>query len=130
MSIQQQLRRHLLSFRQHIVFLRLASQHPLRLITVSLALAVLLVGVLHRDLLVREVLPVHVRNRVVGGFERGVRDEAVALGETGLVARDLGRCLEGPEAGEGVVERLLVDEEVQAADEELGAYFDWFLLVC
>jgi hypothetical protein len=38
--------------------------------------------------------------------------------------------LQGAEAGEGVVQGLFVDEGVEVADEELGAYFDGFLLVC
>lgn len=96
----------------------------------SLALAVLLVRVLHADILVHEVLGVHVCDGVVGGLEVGVGDEAVAFGEAGFVAGDLGRRDQGAEAGEGFVEGLFVDEGVEVADEELGADFDCFLLVC
>lgn len=64
----------------------------------SLALAVFLVCVLHRDVFVHEELPVHVGDGVVGGFEVGVGYESVALGQSGFVARDLGRRDEGAEA--------------------------------
>merc|ERR1712225_151603 len=87
-SIHQQLRRHTLHFRHDIILLARASEHTLRLITVSLALAVLLVRVLHGDVLVHQVLAVHVCDGVVGGLEAGVRDEAVAFREAGLVACD------------------------------------------
>ena len=55
----------------------------------AFALAVLLVGVLDGDVFVHEVLVVHVGDGVVGGFEVGVGDEAVAFGEVGFVAGDL-----------------------------------------
>jgi len=97
---------------------------------VALALAVLLVGVLDADVLVHEVLAVHVRDGVIGGLEVGVGHEAVVLREAVLgVARDLGRGDERAEAREGVVEGLFVDERVEVADEEVGAYFDRLLLV-
>jgi hypothetical protein len=38
--------------------------------------------------------------------------------------------LEGTETGEGIIECFFVDEEVEAADEELGANFDGFLFIC
>jgi hypothetical protein len=75
-------------------------------------------------------LAIHVRDRVVGGFECAVGDEAVAFAETGLISCNLGGRLEGAEAGECVVEGFLVDEGVEVSYEELGAYFDGFLLVC
>ena len=128
--IQQQLRRHLLHLGLDVVFLGLSSQHALGLIAMPLALTVLLVGVLHADVLVHEVLRVHVCDCVVAGLEVGVGDEAVALGEAGFVAGDLGRGDEGAEAREGFVEGLFVDEGVEVADEELGAYFNGLLLVC
>lgn len=49
-------------------------------VTMALTLAVLLVGVLDADLLVHEVLAVHVRNGIIRGLKRREGDEAVALG--------------------------------------------------
>jgi hypothetical protein len=57
----------------------LSREHSLRLVTMSLTLAVLLVGVLHRDLFVHEVLTVHVGDGVVGRLEIGERHEPIAL---------------------------------------------------
>jgi len=53
----------------HVVLLRLSCQHALRLVTVALSLSILLVGVLHTDLLVHEILSVHVCDCIVGGIE-------------------------------------------------------------
>jgi len=126
----QQLRRHGLLLGDDAVGLGLGGQHALRGVAVALALAVLLVGVLDADVLVHEVLAVHVRDGVIGGLEVGVGHEAVVLREAVLgVARDLGRGDERAEAREGVVEGLFVDERVEVADEEVGAYFDRLLLV-
>lgn len=74
-------------------------------------------------------MAVHVRDRIVGSFECAVGDEAVAFAETGLISCNLGGRLEGAEAGECVVKGFLVDEGVEVSYEELGAYFDGFLLV-
>jgi hypothetical protein len=80
------------------VFLGLAGEHALGLVAVALALAVLFVGVLYADVLIHEVLSVHVGDSVVGGLEVGVGDEAIALREARLIARDLGRLDQGAEA--------------------------------
>jgi hypothetical protein len=116
-------------FGNDVVFFRLAGKLTLGGVAVALSFAVFFVCVLHADFFVHQVLAVHVGDGVVGGFEVGVGDEAVAFGERGFVAGDLGGRDEGAKAGEGVVEGFFVDERVQVADEELGADFDGFLLV-
>ena len=58
----------------------LRCQHSLRLITMSLSLTILFVGILHRNLLVHEILTVHIGNGRVGGLEIGEGDETVTLG--------------------------------------------------
>jgi hypothetical protein len=58
-------------------------------IAMSLAFAILFVGVLHGDFLVGKELAVHVRDGFVRGLEVGEGDEAVAFGDVCLVACDL-----------------------------------------
>lgn len=111
------------------MLLGLGGEHPLGLVAVALALAVLLVRVLHADVLIHEELAVHVVDGIVAGLEAAVADEAVALAQAVVVAGDLGRGDEGAEAAEGVVEDLLVNHGVQVADEELGADLEGLLLV-
>jgi hypothetical protein len=129
-AVEEELRGDLLDIGEDVVLLCLGGEHALSDVAMAFALAVLLVGILHADVLVHEVLAVHVGDGVVGGLEGGVGDEAVALGEPGLVAGDLWRLDERAEARECVVEGLLVDEGVQVADEELSSDFDGLLLVC
>jgi hypothetical protein len=62
------------------MFPGLRCQRSLRLITMSLSLAILFVGILHRNLLVHEILTVHIGNGRVGGLEIGEGDETVTLG--------------------------------------------------
>lgn len=62
-----------------VVFPRLGGEESLRLVAVTLALAVFLVGVLNRDFLVHEVLTVHGFDGFIGGFEGVVGDEAVTF---------------------------------------------------
>ena len=64
----------------HAVGFCLCGEHAFGLVAVALALTVFLVGVLDGDVLVHEVLVVHVGNGVVGRFEVAVGDEAVAFG--------------------------------------------------
>lgn len=104
-----------------VVLLRLRSERALRSVTVTLALAVLLESVLDRDLLVHEELAVHVLDRIVGGFERGVGDESIALADVGVVARDLGRSDQRAEAREGLEEHLLLHHGVQVSNEQLSS---------
>lgn len=122
-------RRHGLRLDGDVVLLGLGGQHALGVVAVSLALAVLLVGVLDADVLVHEELAVHVVDGVVAGLEGAVADEAVALAEPVVVAGDLGGRDEGAEATEGIVQDLLVDHGVQVADEQLGADLEGLLLV-
>jgi hypothetical protein len=68
----------------------LSGKHSFRLVTVSLTLSVLLVRVLDRDLLVHEVLAVHVGNGIIGRFKVGERNEPIALGQVRFVAGHLG----------------------------------------
>ena len=77
----------------HAVGFCLGGEHALCLVAVALAFAVFLVGVLDGDVLVHEILVVHVGDGVVGGFEIAVGDETVAFGEVGLVAGDLVDCI-------------------------------------
>lgn len=112
------------------MFLGLGREHALSLITVALALAVLLVGVLHADVLVHKILPIHIGNGVVGSFEVAIGDEAIALGQSLIAARNLGWSNERAEARESVIEGLFVDEGVEVTDEELSAHFGGLLLVC
>ena len=114
----------------HAVGLCLFREQTLCVVTVAGALAVLLVGVLHRDLLAHHVLAVHVRDGGVRGVEVGVGHEAVALGHVELVAGDLGGADELAEAQEGVVEGTLVDHGVQVANEQFGADLHALSLVC
>ena len=107
----------------------LRSEHAFGFVTVALTFAIFLIGVLYTDFLVHKVLPAHVGDGVVGGLKVGIGDEAVAFGQVGLVAGDLGLGDECAEAAKGVVEHTFVDHRVKVAHEELGAYFDGFLLV-
>jgi hypothetical protein len=108
---------------------RLLRKQTLRLVSVTLALAVLLVRILHRNLLVHHVLVVHVLDGVVRGLEVGVRHKSIALGQHLFVPCDLGRTRELTKADERVVQRPLVHHLVQVSDEELGTDFDVLLLV-
>ncbi len=81
-AVKKELRWHLLRFGEDVVLLCLRGEHAFCFVAVSLSFSVLLVGVLDGDVFVHEVLPVHVRNRVVRGFECAIGDEAVAFTET------------------------------------------------
>lgn len=87
----EELRREGLRSRLDTVLAGLCGESTLSSITMALALAILLVGVLDANLFVHKVLSIHVGDSVVGGFERRERDEAVTLGEVVLVASDLGK---------------------------------------
>jgi hypothetical protein len=67
----------------------LLRKHALCFVSVALALPVLLVCILHRDLFVYHVLSVHVGDGGIRGLEVAEGDEAVALGDANVVARDL-----------------------------------------
>ena len=107
----------------------LCGEHALGLVAMSLAFAVLFVRILYRYFLVHEVLAVHICNGVVRSFEVGIGDEAVAFGESGLVAGYLWLRNQGAEAAEGVVENALVHHRVEIANEKLCADFDRLGLV-
>lgn len=92
-----------MSFDSDIVFLGLGREHTFRLVTVSLSLAVLLVGVLHGDVLVHKELPIHVVDGIVASFKGAVAHEAIALAQAVVVAGDLGGYGEGTKATKGVV---------------------------
>jgi hypothetical protein len=57
---------NLLCWWANIVFPSLRGQRSLGLITMSLSFTILLVGVLHRNLLVHEVLTVHIGDSGIG----------------------------------------------------------------
>lgn len=58
----------------------LSREHTFGLVTVSLALAVLLVRVLDRDFFVHEILAVHVGDGVIRRLKVGEGNESVSLG--------------------------------------------------
>jgi len=58
-----------------------------------------------------------------------VGDKAVAFAEPGFIPCDFGGDWRAPKREEGVVEGFFVDEGVQVAYEELGAYFTGFCLL-
>ena len=129
-SVHEQGGRHGRVVELDVVHLGLGGKHSLCLVAVTLALAVLLVGVLDTDVLVHEVLAVHVCDGIVRGFKVGVRHKTVALGQACFgVAGDLGRRDKGAEAGEGVVEGFFVHHRIEVADKEFSAHFDGLLLV-
>lgn len=105
-------------------------EQTLCIVSVARTLAVLLVCILHGDLLALHVLAVHVGDGSIRGVEVGVGNEAVALGQSEIVARNLGGADELPETQECVVQRALVDLVVQVADEQLCAHLDALCLVC
>jgi hypothetical protein len=111
--------------------LGLLRQHTFRFVSMAFTLAILLVGVLDRDLLVHHVLVVHAGNSLIRGFEVSVRDKTIALGEVshGLVARNLGRVHQRTKLTKCVVQRLLVHGRVEVTDEKLGANLDIPLLI-
>lgn len=74
----------------------LGGQHALSLVTVPLALAVLLVRILHGDLFIHQILAVHVGDGGVGGLEVAKGDEAVAFGQVIIVAGDLRSLAQQP----------------------------------
>lgn len=103
----------------------MCSKCTLRLISMLLTLAVLLVCILYLDLLASQVLSVHVFHSAITSLEGGVADEAESLAETALVASDLWWGQEWSEAREGFVEGTLVNHGVETADKELGADAGW-----
>ena len=97
-AVHEELCGDLLDLGDNVVFLCLGGEHALCFITMALALPVLLVGILYADVLVHQILTVHVGDGVVRGLEGGIGDKAVALGEAGLITRDLGSLDERAEA--------------------------------
>jgi hypothetical protein len=71
------------------VFPSLRGQRSLGLITMSLSLAILFVGILHGNLLVHEVLAIHISNGSVGGLEIGKGDESITLGQIVVIPSNL-----------------------------------------
>lgn len=112
-----------------VALLGLGGELSLSLVTVPLAPAVLLEGVLHRNLLAEDVLAVEVGDGGVAAVKVAKADKAEALACAAVLAGDLGQTEQGAEAAEGVVEDLLVDGRVEVADEELGADVGTLLLI-
>ena len=112
------------------MLLALGRKLALGFVTVSLSLAVLLVGVLHRDGFAQKVLAIHGCAGGITALERVEAHEAVALGHVVLVADDVGLPEDAAELAECVEENLFVDLVVEVVDEELGANIDRLLLVC
>lgn len=111
------------------MLLSLGREFSLGLVTVSLALAVLLVRVLDCDLLAQQVLPVHSIPRHIRSLEPIERDKSIALGHVVLVANDSRRRNKCAELRERVVKDLLIHLLVQVIDEQLGANVGGLLLV-
>ena len=98
----------------------LLREHALSFITVALAFSVLLVCILNHDFFVHHVLAVHVGDGGVSRFEIAEGDEAIALGDTDVIARNLehavnmsynkrqeshlGGIQKGSKTGEGLIE--------------------------
>lgn len=121
--------RHSLRLGNNISALRLRCQLPLRLVTVSLALAILLESVLHRDLFAEEVLPMQVVNRGVTRLEVPKADKAKALTRPGIIPRHLWHAQQRAEPAECIVQNLLIDHRIQISNEELCANLCTLLLV-
>ena len=124
----------------------LGGEHSFGLVAMSFAFAVFLVGVLHGDLLVHEILAVHIGDGRVGGLKVPERHEPVALGEVVIIARDLCRLVEsfdqdpGKEAclwyvdqitepAERIVQHLLRHHRIEVSNEELCADLHRLLLI-
>jgi hypothetical protein len=71
------------------MFPSLRCQRSLGLITMSLSLAILLVGILYGNLLVHKVLVVHIGNGRVGGFKIGKGHEPITLGKIIVIPSNL-----------------------------------------
>lgn len=71
------------------MFPSLRGQRSLGLITMSLSLAILFVRILHGNLLIHEVLAVHIGNCCVRGLEIGKGDESIALGQIVVIPSNL-----------------------------------------
>lgn len=97
----------------------------------AFSLPVFLIGVLHTYRAIQEGLAVHIRYCVIGCVEGGVGEECVSLRQSGRgVASDLWGGEEGSEAGECVVQAVLVEVGGEVAEEEVCAYVEGFLFVC
>lgn len=68
--------RKLLGGHLYVVLFGLCCEHSLRLISVTLSLTILLIGILDIDFFVHEKLVMHRFDSFVGSFERVVRDKA------------------------------------------------------
>lgn len=120
---------HGLTFDGDIVLLRLGGKHTLCLVSMSLSLAVFLVGILYAHILVHKILAVHVVDGIVAGIKTAVADETVSLAQPVVVSRHLGRCYQGAKAAKGIVQDLFVDHRIQVSDKELGTNLQGLLLV-
>jgi hypothetical protein len=81
--------RHRLNRDLHAVFGCFGSKLTFGLITMASTFAILLHGELHSDLAVHEKLAVHAGNRGISGFKGRIRNEAITLGQVGVVTGDL-----------------------------------------
>lgn len=111
------------------MFLPLRSQLSLGLITVSLALSILFVRILHSDLLTEQILSIHHFSRRVRGFKGVIRYEAIPLRDIILVANDRRWRHQRSELGERIEQDLFVNLLVQVVHEQLGANVCGFLFV-
>lgn len=67
----------------------LCGEQPFGLVAMTLALPVLLVGVLNRNLLIHEILSVEIGNGFIRSLEVGEGHEAIALGQVGVISGNL-----------------------------------------
>lgn len=120
---------HRLAFDGDIVLLRLSSKHTLCFVSMPLSLAVFLVGVLDANILVHEVLAIHVVDGIVTGIETAVADETVSLAQPIIVSCHLRGCDQVAKATEGIVEDLFVDHGIQVSNKELRTNLQRLLFV-
>jgi hypothetical protein len=113
----------------NIALLGLCSELSFCLVTVSLSLAILLEGILHRNLLTQNVLPVQIRNSSITALKVGKADKSKALARARLLPCDLWQTQQRTEAAEGVIEDLLVDHRIEVSNEQLGANLGSALLI-
>ena len=112
-----------------VVLLSLRGEFPFGFVAVALALAVLLVGVLYRDLLAQQILSAHRVPGNIASLEAVKADEAVPLADVVVVTNDVRLSQDLAKLAESVVEDLLIHRLVEVVDEQLGTDVERLLLV-
>jgi hypothetical protein len=116
--------------RRNSVSLGLFGEHTFGFVSVSLALAILFIGILDCDLLGHDVLIVHTGDGCIRGLKVAVGDETIAFrGSSDFVARNLWRIHKWSETAECVVQGLFVDAWVEITNEQLCTNLNVLLLI-